>query len=157
MLKRCYKCDTHKQLDSFYKDRSKKDGLVNECKPCRKVRVEMWQKDNPDYMKEYSHKNKEKYKGMYKESNLASVVAYQEKNPIKVKARLAVSKAVKEGTLTKPALCEQCGSETPLDGHHDDYSEVLKVRWLCRPCHTDWHSNNGAGINGDILKEVVLS
>ena len=156
MLKRCYKCDTHKQLDSFYKDRSRKDGLVNECKPCRKVRVEMWQKDNPDYMKEYSHKNKEKYKGMYKESNLASVVAYQERNPIKVKAKLAVSKALKEGALAKPVLCEQCGSESRLDGHHDDYSKVLEVRWLCRPCHADWHRSNGAGINGDILKEDNL-
>ena len=158
MLKRCSLCGTDRKLFDFYKDKSKKSGVKSECNPCSRERSRAFHKTNPDYAKENAHKYKGKYcKAKYKESNLASVVAYQERNPIKVKARLAVSKAVKEGTLDKPSLCEQCDSEASLDGHHDDYSKVLDVRWLCKPCHADWHSSNGAGINGDILKEVILS
>lgn len=37
--------------------------------------------------------------------------------------------------------CEVCGS-SPADGHHDDYSKPLDVRWLCKKHHDDWHAMN---------------
>lgn len=33
-MKHCKKCDTHKPLDAFYKNRTKKDGLQTICKVC---------------------------------------------------------------------------------------------------------------------------
>lgn len=34
--------------------------------------------------------------------------------------------------------CEVCGAEK-TDGHHDDYSKPLDVRWLCRLHHMEIH------------------
>ncbi len=46
-------------------------------------------------------------------------------------------------------LFENCKAKHDrLHGHHDDYSKPLDVRWLCPLCHTQWHRDNGSGING---------
>ena len=37
-----------------------------------------------------------------------------------------------------PELCESCGANE-VEMHHEDYSQPLKVNWLCRPCHGDIH------------------
>jgi hypothetical protein len=34
--------------------------------------------------------------------------------------------------------CEACGDDQ-AEMHHEDYSQPLKVKWLCRPCHLGWH------------------
>jgi hypothetical protein len=42
----------------------------------------------------------------------------------------------------RPDNCEQCGLKPEyeaLQGHHDDYSKPLEVRWLCRSCHQRHH------------------
>jgi hypothetical protein len=59
----------------------------------------------------------------------------------KMAAQRAVAAAVRRGELTRPLNCEQCGqtSPRPLDGHHDDYSKPLSVRWLCHRCHKQHH------------------
>lgn len=58
----------------------------------------------------------------------------------KKQARAAVARALVSGALERPAACEECGAETALEAHHDDYSKPLDVRWLCPGCHTDAHS-----------------
>lgn len=40
-----------------------------------------------------------------------------------------------------PEPC-QCGADSNLDRHHDDYSKPLDIRWLCGPCHVQWHMDN---------------
>lgn len=59
----------------------------------------------------------------------------QLRSPHKAKARRAVYKAVKSGRIVKPETCQWCGSLERLEGHHTDYSEPLKVAWLCDGCH----------------------
>ena len=69
--------------------------------------------------------------------------AYKERNPLKYKARSELNNAVVTGNIIKPKVCEECGIEANLHGHHDDYTKALDVRWLCQPCHADWHKLHG--------------
>lgn len=55
-------------------------------------------------------------------------------------ARWAVRREVAAKRMNRQP-CEQCG-ELQVHGHHDDYTKPLEVRWLCPPCHRDWHKNN---------------
>lgn len=61
-----------------------------------------------------------------------------------------VEYALRRGVLVRPAVCSACGGEgrpykdgrSPIQGHHDDYNKPLAVRWLCQPCHHEWHKHN---------------
>lgn len=58
----------------------------------------------------------------------------------KVRAREALSRALKRGRVVKPPACEACGrSHALLHGHHEDYMKPLDVRWLCPRCHKARH------------------
>lgn len=64
------------------------------------------------------------------------------------KVRLAVFRAMKRGLIQREP-CEGCGTAgmqvngiPSVVAHHDDYNRPLDVRWLCVPCHADWHKNN---------------
>lgn len=57
-------------------------------------------------------------------------------------ARALLNRAVKEGKITKPQFCEDCGlGDGVIEGHHSDYSKPYEVNWLCKPCHTETHRN----------------
>lgn len=66
-------------------------------------------------------------------------------------AHLAVAKAVRNGTLHKPTLCEECSELRPpveLHAHHYlgyDEEHWLDVIFLCPKCHGKAH--NGRSIN----------
>jgi hypothetical protein len=53
------------------------------------------------------------------------------------RVRKRVADAVRRGDLIKPDHCEN-GHEGPVEAAHYDYSEPLRVRWLCRSCHRLW-------------------
>lgn len=62
------------------------------------------------------------------------------------RARTAVSNAIRDGRLVR-GECEQegeCGGR--VEGHHDDYSRPLDVRWLCKRHHDQLHQE---GIEDD--------
>jgi len=61
-----------------------------------------------------------------------------------------VEKAILRGEIV-PTPCEVCGDDPAgTDGrrltqaHHDDYNYPMRVRFLCQPCHHEWHKNNRA-------------
>lgn len=58
-------------------------------------------------------------------------------------AHAAVARALKEGRLQRPEVCEGCGKPPrelqKLHGHHEDYSKPLEVVRLCAGCHTKRH------------------
>jgi hypothetical protein len=61
-----------------------------------------------------------------------------ERHPLQEAARRAVHDAIRRGELTRQP-CEVCAAE-PAEGHHDDYTKALEVRWLCRRHHVDHHA-----------------
>ena len=62
-------------------------------------------------------------------------------------------KALKEGRLKKPNNCQECGCESKIEGHHQDYFKPLSVLWLCRKCHGKYR---GKSKNYDnLLKKLI--
>lgn len=61
------------------------------------------------------------------------------RKPEMYQAHKTFTLAVKHGRLQRGTTCEQCGSDRHINGHHDDYSKPLEVRWLCGSCHTKHH------------------
>jgi len=63
---------------------------------------------------------------------------------------LRVARAIKQGKLVRQP-CEVCGNPDTL-AHHDDYTDSLKVRWLCHSHHRLEHERliaSGIEIPGD--------
>ncbi len=54
-------------------------------------------------------------------------------------ARWKLNRAIVSGKITRQP-CEVCGSPKS-DGHHDDYSKPLDVRWLCPIHHAAFHAS----------------
>lgn len=61
-----------------------------------------------------------------------------------------VKTAIRNGELTRSLTCDACGLIRATWAHHDDYAKPLEVRWLCKPCHAEWHRLNGPGMNVEI-------
>lgn len=59
-------------------------------------------------------------------------------NPEKQPARIAVSRAIKSGKITRPDNCSICGILCKPQAHHKNgYSKnhYLDIDWVCRSCH----------------------
>lgn len=62
-------------------------------------------------------------------------------------AHAAVATAIASGLLARPERCEKCGAlDFNLVAHHFSYAKDkrLDVKFWCRPCHSEWHSENGS-------------
>ncbi len=128
-MKKCNGCGKFKEFDAFHKNRANKtNGCQNYCKVCTLKRSKLPKKTKA-----------QKQEGIYKE--------YIKDCSIKEKARTLSAKAIKDGVLVR-GDCELCGSNDHVEGHHDDYSQPVTVRWLCRSHHRQWHRENGAALNG---------
>jgi len=56
----------------------------------------------------------------------------------KIKARYTVSNALRDGRITRPDTCRECGVVGNVEAHHHegyDRENWLNVEWLCVPCH----------------------
>lgn len=154
-MKHCSGCDTTKDVDDFYKDSSSKDGLDSWCKLCRRAIVKKYEESEAGkaVRKKYNTSEARKTSSRkYNESEAGKAVhikaakRWNEKNPLKVAAHEATTKAIIDGDI-EVAPCEVCGEEK-AEAHHDDYSKQLDVRFLCSQHHNDWHRLNGEGANG---------
>lgn len=131
----CFKCGDEKPLGSFYAHKAMADGHLGKCKECAKKdvseRYRQTRAERASYERERFRRpeRKEKIKAYAQSSRL--------RDPVKYKARIATSNAIRDGRLT-PKPCEVCGSEK-TEAHHADYSKPLDVRWLCRIHHLAEH------------------
>lgn len=67
------------------------------------------------------------------------VARWRLRNREKYLAHKTVENAIRDGRLVRAERCADCGSETRLHGHHEDYRKPLEVIWVCSPCHRARH------------------
>lgn len=68
-MKRCKRCGETKPLDQFYKNKTGRDGLRPECKPCSSAQKKAWYRQN-------------------REAVIAKVIAWQRANQDRYNARM---------------------------------------------------------------------
>lgn len=73
----------------------------------------------------------------------SSQAKWNRAHPLELWAHQALRSAIRKG-LTERGPCEVCGAVhgingARVDGHHDDYSKPMAVRWLCRKHHLEAH------------------
>lgn len=73
----------------------------------------------------------------------------------KARTRLLTRKAVKRGRIKKRP-CKICGSENKIQPHHPDYSQPLKVVWLCAAHHTKLHASIRK-IHGEKMIKITMA
>lgn len=59
--------------------------------------------------------------------------------PHKTRSRLITQYAIKKGQLVRPNMCSSCERVIKVEAHHEDYSQPLVVKWLCKRCHVNAH------------------
>lgn len=141
----CFKCNKDLPLTSFYKHSKMKDGRVNKCKDCNKTDVRQHRFKNVERIREYDRKRSQSPNR--RAALNANTKRYRALSRAKYLAHSAVNNAVRDGKLIKPSECSDCGKQSKIHGHHDDYRKPLQVRWLCAVCHSAWHQQNGEGIH----------
>lgn len=133
--KTCFKCNTVRLLDDFYKHPNMPDGHVNKCKECNKQDVTNNRHKNIDRIREYDRiraKNPERAKASYEITK-----AWRSEDKRRSGCHLMVARAVRNGKLFRQP-CVKCGEVKSL-AHHEDYDKPLEVMWLCQPCHKQRH------------------
>jgi hypothetical protein len=85
-MKKCTKCNLEKNLNEFSICKSKKDGLQNQCKQCKKDQNQIWLKNNPNYFDKYHETNslyRKTYNNKNKEKTSQYNKTYNQNNPNK--------------------------------------------------------------------------
>lgn len=100
-----------------------------------------WDYDSPEYKAHVAECKRRSYAkhGRKTKAGKEYFVSYNKRDGVreKVLARRAVNLAIISGALVKKP-CEICG-EPETEGHHEDYSKILEVRWLCKKHHAEFH------------------
>jgi hypothetical protein len=145
-MKLCRTCNTEKDKSEFHKRSASTDGLCAKCKSCQK----QYDKSRANLPHRVEARRAYSQTPQGKEAHNRSHKKWKENNAIKRGANVIVGNAVRDGKLFKPDWCSKCGEggDIVIQGHHDDYAKPLEVTWLCAQCHTDWHNQNGEGLNG---------
>jgi DNA-directed RNA polymerase subunit RPC12/RpoP len=132
--KRCFKCERTLPLDQFYAHPKMADGRLNKCKDCAKRDTRQHRIDNPEHLSAYEQQRMQRPER--RQQMREAQTRRRQSNGLKVKARAAVTNAVRDGRLVK-GPCTRCGSTVKVEGHHHDYSLPLEVEWLCFKCHRE--------------------
>jgi len=63
--KHCHNCQTTKPASKFFRNKTRKDGLQTQCKPCMKSRNDSWYAKNTEYHNEYMRKHSKENRWIY--------------------------------------------------------------------------------------------
>lgn len=121
----CRACKQKKARDLFTRSRNRPGGVMPVCKACTAERVR--------------HIPRTSERQGWPERRAYDVAR---RGTAKVRARVAVWRALRSGSLVKPDRCARCGEHLTanrIQGHHADYARPLDVEWLCQSCHALRH------------------
>jgi ribosomal protein S27AE len=133
--KKCFKCETVKPIDEFYKHSEMSDGHLNKCKQCTKKDVFENREKNIERIRAYD-RERAKHPDRIKAS-VAVTKAWRAADKRRSIAHNAVRSAILSGAIVR-IPCVRCGETNSL-AHHEDYDKPLDVMWLCQPCHKKRH------------------
>jgi len=145
-MKKCNTCKRELLLSDFGKNRSRKDGLTDQCRNCRNEYTKEYNKKYPERCsqrrKQHRQKNSVKIKAGIKswrerhpEKSRQYNAKYRVHNKDKIATRRRTLALEKSGVLIRPDRCSQCGVRSKIVAHHPDYSKPELVMWLCLDCH----------------------
>ena len=152
-MKVCRECNTEKPLSEFYKHPRMADGHLNKCSECVKKRVSKHREANLERILAYDKMRANKPHRVQARKEYAkteagklakkkAINAYHARYPMKYAAHVIVGNHIRNGRIVPESSCSCCGSTEKIEGHHDDYTKPLDVRWLCEKCHKEWHRHN---------------
>ena len=131
--KRCIKCGEEKSLEYFRLTPA--GNPLACCTVCHNI-------NGRKYYAKHRERVLARVKARYRKTR-ETVQAYDRQryreHREKWLARARVSIAVRKGDLTR-GPCDKCGTTINIEGHHDDYSKPLEVRWLCSSHHKRFHA-----------------
>jgi rubredoxin len=135
----CRTCGEPKPLEEMTKNKKGLHGRAKVCKMCTATYMRNWTKTRDLY------ENKRRWRMGNRESVRESSRRWREKNIDKALVQQVLNAAVKKGTVIRPKKCSGCNGTCKPQGHHDDYSNPLDVRWLCPRCHRAHHNEVSNG------------
>ncbi len=155
-MKTCRVCKVEKPLDDYYAQPKAACGRDSKCKECAKQMIHAARIRNLDHYKAYDKARANKPERAAARAAYIKTEAgrrshdkanrkYFDAHPNRYAAGIALSRAVRDGTLIKQP-CFVCG-ETVVEGHHPDYDKPLAVVWLCVKHHKQLHREHKQELN----------
>lgn len=163
MMKTCTKCGETKPKNEFYRDRSKQDGKMSNCKAChrkytlspagrksqkkyhqtKRFRKKQRRAGKRYRQSEHGREVRAEYQVRYRQTKegLEADARYYETHKLERLARSTTNNAIRAGRLPSPRnlLC-QCGKKAS-EYHHTNYAIPLDVTALCKSCHLEEHAS----------------
>jgi len=130
-------------MDRFYKHFKMADGHLNKCIECTKADAIFNRRNNVQSYREYDRQRSNQPHRI--ELRTRYLRKERMTNPEKSNARQNAERALADGRLKKEP-CHFCGTNQDIEMHHPDYSQALRVYWLCRPCHRKLDNMQKIGI-----------
>ena len=144
--KRCTACRRRRALSKFYRNRARRDGRTARCAECEREACNRNRWARIDHYRAVERKRAARRRARigrsYYRANRSRFAKWQrewrQRNAEKAKAHSKLRHAL-DACKVKKGPCEVCGTRKDVEGHHDDYSKPLKVRWLCHVHHRKLH------------------
>jgi hypothetical protein len=145
----CNKCHKKHPIEFYYIDRTMTLGRSNSCKSCTAKRIlENRNKKKEHYdmicaaygRTEKALAQKRAYAKTERRRLVKEIAVAKNRNkyPEKYYARVETRKAILRGDL-KIKPCSRCGTKTKVHAHHEDYSKIFDIVWLCYKHHAERH------------------
>jgi hypothetical protein len=162
--RRCPKCATIKSIAEFYPAKDRTNG-ASYCKECCRIAGaktyhensvalllsnRKWSLLNRLKRREYNRRWRELNREHHRINKRICNKKWHMNNKEKVKAQRLARRALLRGEIKRPEICEICSrvqikyptriiAPAPIEMHHEDYNEPLKIQWLCKEHHKASH------------------
>ena len=145
----CRKCGTALNIATNWSEHRKHkcDYICDNClKICKQQHYSKHKKEYKVKHRDYYVQNKDSVKHKVKKYQQSvsgkkvlkkCVLKYRKANQNKLNARCQLNRAVVNGVVSRPDICEVCKQRKKIEAHHPDYNKPLEVVWVCRSCHNE--------------------